>query len=385
MTKKVVAIVISYFLLMPVTAGAATWSSLIQVSWSSTHYRYPKIAVDASKIIHIVWEDFSDHDEEIKYKNSIDGGSSWSTTTRLTWNDNDSNDPDIAVDSNDYIHVVWSDESYGNEEILYKKSTDTGTTWTAVSRLTWNSGDSSQPAVAIDSNDNIHVVWIDQSFGPREVLYKKSTDSGSTWSAVNRLTWSSGYSYSPDVTVDSNNRVCVVWDEGSLSTAYQIYFKRSPDAGSTWLSRTPITWDFTDSKRPAIAVNGAKFLFLVWNDSLFGNNEIHFKKSSDHGLSWSPVARITFTTGESGYPRIAADANNIIHVVWEDDTSGNYEIYYKSYTISSSTWSSATRLTWNSSDSRKPDITVDDEDNIYIVYHDDKSAGIYQIYLKIGT
>jgi hypothetical protein len=38
-------------------------------------------------------------------------------------------------------------------------------TWTKTKRLTWNSGDSEVPAIAVDSADHIHLIWVDDTSG----------------------------------------------------------------------------------------------------------------------------------------------------------------------------------------------------------------------------
>jgi hypothetical protein len=83
-----------------------------------------------------------------------------------------SSDPAIAVDSNSRIHVVWDDKYPSKAEIYYKKSTDKGVNWTT-KRLTWNSGDSLRPDIFVDSNKNIHVVWCDETPGNYEIYYRK--------------------------------------------------------------------------------------------------------------------------------------------------------------------------------------------------------------------
>jgi len=98
---------------------------------------------------------------------------SWQPTKRLTWNSGSSGGPAIATDPSGNIHVVWSDKTPGNSEIYYKRSTDGGSTWQSTKRLTWNSGDSRRPVVATDSGGNIHVVWEDDSPGNLEIYYKK--------------------------------------------------------------------------------------------------------------------------------------------------------------------------------------------------------------------
>jgi len=47
--------------------------------------------------------------------------------------------------------------------------------WTSAKRLTWTSGHSLDPAIAIDSSGNLHIVWHDDTPGNYEIYYKKGT------------------------------------------------------------------------------------------------------------------------------------------------------------------------------------------------------------------
>jgi hypothetical protein len=73
--------------------------------------------------------------------------------------------------------MLWSDDTPGNVEIYYKRSMDGGTTWTAFPasdpRFTMTSGDSWCPDIAVDSSDNLHIVWDDDTLGNQEIYYKK--------------------------------------------------------------------------------------------------------------------------------------------------------------------------------------------------------------------
>jgi len=44
--------------------------------------------------------------------------------------------------------------------------------WIPAKRLTWNSGSSVAPTMAIDSSNTIHVVWYDSTPGNTEIFYK---------------------------------------------------------------------------------------------------------------------------------------------------------------------------------------------------------------------
>jgi len=53
------------------------------------------------------------------------------------------------------------------------RSTDKGDTWATTKKLTRNSGMSICPAIAIDSSNNLHVVWADKTPGNYEIYYRK--------------------------------------------------------------------------------------------------------------------------------------------------------------------------------------------------------------------
>jgi len=149
----------------------------------------------------------------------------WTPAKRLTSLPGSSGVPAVAIDSDDYIHVIWADDTPGNYEIYHKRSMDGGTTWNAIKRLTWNSGTSYLPAIAIDSSNAIHVVWYDSTPGQNEIYYKRSTDEGTTWNTMNRLTWNSGFSTNPGIAIDSSGAIHVVWQDNTPGN-YEIYYRK---------------------------------------------------------------------------------------------------------------------------------------------------------------
>jgi len=85
------------------------------------------------------------------------------------WNDLESYNPDIAVDNNGTIHVVWYDNTDGvwgvDYEIMYVCYTETSG-WSNITLISdgyediyWNDGHSQFPQIAVDRNDNVHIVY----------------------------------------------------------------------------------------------------------------------------------------------------------------------------------------------------------------------------------
>ena len=85
-----------------------------------------------------------------------------------------SEEPAMAIDSSGNPHVVWYDNTPGNYEIYYKKSTDGGAMWTGAENLSGTSYESYDPDLAPDPSGHIHVVWWSNVPGNFEIYYKKS-------------------------------------------------------------------------------------------------------------------------------------------------------------------------------------------------------------------
>jgi hypothetical protein len=115
----------------------------------------------------------------------------WSNATVISdgyngvyWNDGDSYEPSIAVDSSDKVHVVWSDDTVGvwgtDNEIMCANFT-TATGWSNATVISdgyngvyWNDGSSYDPTIAIGTNQ-VHIVWSDGTDGvwgtDKEIMY----------------------------------------------------------------------------------------------------------------------------------------------------------------------------------------------------------------------
>ncbi len=307
------------------TDGGVSWGADTRLMNNTALSEFPSVSVSGS-VVHVVWNDFRDGNHEIYYKRSTDGGTSWGADTRLTNATGTSSKSSVAV-SGSAVHVVWRDDRDGNEEIYYKRSTDGGTSWGADTRLTINAALSYSSSVAV-SGTVVHVVWYDQRDGNFEIYYKRSTDGGISWGADTRLTNNTANSAFPSVAV-SGQVVHVIWmDERDGFNNYEIYYKRSTDGGTSWGADTRLTNDPAPSWRPSVAVSGT-VVHIVWLDYRDVNYEIYYKRSTDGGVNWGADTRLTNAPENSLYASVSV-SGSAVHVVWEDARDGGYEeIYYK--------------------------------------------------------
>jgi hypothetical protein len=308
--------------------------------------------------------------------------SQWEPDVRLTNNSavsyTSNNNSYCIGTTGDSIFIVWEDGRDGNDEIYFKRSTDAGITWGADIRVTANTGLSALPVIAV-SGPVIHVVWFDNTLGNNEIFYRRSTDAGNSWQGISRLTNDPAFSEMPSILVNGSS-VHVVWDD-FRDNNQEIYYIRSTDGGATWGLNIRLTNNPGTSGSPGIISSG-NYLYLVWHDNKDGNPEIYFKLSVNDGSIWGPDIRLTNNPGDSFYPSISA-AGSLIHVVWHDNRDGNPEIYYKRSTTNGENWGPDVRLTNSNGDSFNP-VVLASLNAVHVTWVDDRDVN-EQIYYKIST
>ena len=130
--------------------------------------------------VHIVWDDDLP-DSEIFYRTNA-GDVFGRTTDNLSNNGAVSAGPAIAVSGNN-VYVVWSDNTPGRGDIFYRRSIDGGATFSSTVNLSNNNGRSITPAVAV-TGTRVYIVWSDDTPGNTEILYRRSMNSGVTFSST---------------------------------------------------------------------------------------------------------------------------------------------------------------------------------------------------------
>ena len=267
------------------TDGGSNWS-ITTIASSYENYT-PTIAVDSNNHIHVVWQVKNDSAYYLYYKKSTDGGSTWGQTLGLASTDNESIEhPTIAIDSNNYIHIVWNQFTSvnNNHQLMYRKSIDGGSTWSSTSTLTSGTYAHQKPVLAVDSNDNIHIVC-EKTYSDYYVSYLVSIDNGSTWSIVDITSTTDSY-IEPCIAIDINDTLHVVWRDTD------IYYSKSTDNGSTWSTPTVIYSDGTACWYPSISITGDNTLHVAWKCDSSPARLKHIS-STDGGSTWGTADELT--------------------------------------------------------------------------------------------
>ena len=210
-------------------------------------------------------------------------------------------------------------------------------------KISKDKGNSSMAKI-VSSDTNFYVAWQERKHGHNEIRFKHGIDDAERFGKMKIIGNSSGSSESPQIAA-YNNSVYVVWEDNSTGNN-EIYFKGSNNKGSSFRTTRLLSNSSGSSESPQIAAYNNS-VYVVWEDNSTGNNEIYFKGSNNKGSSFRTTRLLSNSSGSSESPQIAA-YNNSVYVVWEDNSTGNNEIYFKGSNNKGSSFRT-TRLLSNSS------------------------------------
>jgi hypothetical protein len=335
------------------TTGGASFTDVINLSNNAEYSGYPQISASGNNV-YVVWQDYSaaTNNIDIYFRKSTDGGASFTDVINLSNNAGVSQNFQLITSGNN-VYVVWQDGTPGNYEVFFTASTTGGASFTDVINLSNNAGVSSLPQISTSQN-NVFVVWQDNSLGNYEVFFRSSFDHGSNFNNPINLSGNRGSSYNQEIAISSNN-VYITWQDGTFSTS-DIFFRTSGDKGITFGSTIDLSHNVGISQYPKIATRGDNEVQVYWLDNtrgwqnnVRGTDDVFFRKSMDagnsfdnrvdntippnvnNGMSDSPTMEILpggTTRCTPGTDLCTFTPGPTYSLIWADNMSGNFEIFF---------------------------------------------------------
>ena len=329
-----------------ITTGSWGSVEVVSLEYGGTSY-IPVIAIDTNENVHIVWVDYTNYsgagtDRDIFYKwwNATTG--TWSPTVVVSnMSDDTSSNPDIAVDAQGNLHVVWNDLSDFNGsgsdmDVFYRLWNATTDAWTITQVLSNESTSiSGLQSLAVDSNGTIHVVWQEYIASKYSLLYKYWNATINTWSSVELISIESAAdTWVPKIAVDEARHLHLIWEEQST-----VFYKRWNVTTGNWTTTEEVSTG-TGGLQPSLTTDREGNVYVVWwAASSFGgagpDGDIFYKHWNASTGNWTPTEVIsTESTDTSSKPTVAVDGAGCVHIAWEDltDYQGagtDYDILYK--------------------------------------------------------
>ena len=154
-----------------------------------------------------------------------------------------------------------------------------------------------------------------------------------------------------------------------------------PTYGQSFGNLTNLSNNTGFSSNPQITTFGSN-VYVVWRDNSSGNYDIYFSSSVDNGTTFNGIENLSNNDGRSDEPQIAAVGVNV-YVVWRDNSSGKDQIYFKRSSDTGNSFNTTENLSNSNGSSTDPQITATGN-NAYIIWSD-TTTGNGDIYFKSST
>ncbi len=271
------------------------------------------IAIDSNDDIHVAWRGAGvgtyttkNQVQYAKRDSEADPGEEWDTQELVTDVDGTQSTLTMAICSDNNIHLTWSGQGTGsdtsNYDIHYRKKTST---WQSVELITDGSNAQFNSNIAIDSDDNIHLVWngrgYDDYTAQNQILYRKRT---TTWGTLVQLTNIDASQTRPSIAIDSDDNIHVVWRGagwGTYTARVSILYR---EYDGSWQDTEILhNVDYGFNANPSVAIDKDDNLYVVWDGRGLGSNpntgNIYLRKRTD---SWQNIVLITDEDTTRRYP-----------------------------------------------------------------------------------
>ena len=244
------------------------------------------------------------------------------------------------VGSSGEVIFAWSDTRDGGRDIYGKKIDQNGNDlWDSDGQIIVKvEGRQEDPQLVSDNNGGAYIIWKDYRFEPDDGDFFAQhilSDGTLAWDAGGvPLTTVSGKQTSPNLCVDGQGGAFAIWKDESLGSGIPSLY--GTHLGSEVLNPgVGVLLNSSDLSYGGVSLEVASIgsAMLVWSYTVGSNDEDLYAQRIDTSCNtlWSTPEEggIPFYQGEGiqESPRVTYYNEEYSIVVWEDDRSGNDDIY----------------------------------------------------------
>ncbi len=253
-------------------------------------------------------------------------------------------------------------------------------TWTPIEIIsTESTGDSGNPAMAVDSLGNVHVAWSDGtdyngSGTDWDIFYKYWDNLSKTWTMTEVVsTESTATSCYPFIALDKDRNVHVVWqdytDYNGAGSDADIFYKRRNVTTDVWEDLEVISNSPYPSTTPVLAVDGIGQCHVVWNDgNPLDNKQVCYTRWNATTGVWNNIQCISPLSWANYYPSITVDFEGNAHVIWQRlSLDEPQNLIYRCWNVTMGTWSGYEEIV-SGNHPKDTTIVADNSGNIHVAW-----------------
>ncbi len=373
------------------TAGSAI---RVNQDTSNTNQRNPDMFFSESGRLFISWQDARNGDNDV-YFQEIDLNGNLAGSNILINDDNSGTEqtlPRLAFRDNKLLVVTWLDERNSNSDVYAQVYSSTLSKLASNFILNDDAvfADQSAPDLAIDLSGNFDFVWSDNRNGNTDIYLQSYSEQGIRTGnnvKLNSDTLSSAQ-VNPDVVMNHSGLMLCVWesahnryndifiqfidkDGNAIGNNIQVNtntgsrFQRTPACDMNESGASVIVWRYDEAgqadirgqrydenqnpagdnftintergsvynNRPAVAIAEDGSFCVAWRDKYNDNFEIYMRKYASDGIPEADpfIVNDDVTQADQRHPAIDIDQAGNIIVIWEDNRTGDYDIFGQFY------------------------------------------------------
>ncbi|MGQ4872932.1 MAG: hypothetical protein ACP6IY_02550 [Promethearchaeia archaeon] len=305
----------------------------------------------------------------------------------------------IAIDSNNNIHITWVETIGSDDDVLYRMYNFTSKKFGPIYNVSddgsfYKGNQSQTPDICVDDNNVVHIVWDEIISGLQDnIFYRSFNIATKTWSSVTPISITSDKEYNPSISCKPNGDVAIAYQfyEPLIFANDKIYINYS--SGGSWNSYDKLYMyeTFTNHRFPDILWDnkyGGNWYLTFVNQSSTKNEVIFQNKSSSN---WSTPQNVSDSGSyASSYPELTI-CNDIIFLTWQQQVESGVtdylHIFSRNKTLTQS-WNDVPQAkdlsgnTLSNAGTRIFSTTQDSSGNLFLVYLNTTNGLYYKKYLN---
>ena len=258
-------------------------------------------------------------DGDLGYIKSQDGGKTWNTFTVFdTITPPGAPQISAVIDSADQIHVVWGrapDAGNANYGLLDND------TWIMTDIV--GTGVYARD-IAVDSSNHPHIIWTN-------VDLFHTTYTGQEWTDPEKIVRGAWH---PDIQVNSKDDLFLLMNDGAFYPTQGVSAWVMDNTGGEWNNPVKISDSPFWSGGVAGAIDSQNDIYVVWIGSSTkdgGKDEVFFSRNvSGQWQTPFPIGELNSSAGSVGQesPAIAFDSNDVLYVFWRGLNEKNRPVIF---------------------------------------------------------
>lgn len=307
--------------------SSSGWSEPINLSNSPTESQRPTVAADPSGVVHVIWSEAgADSTSSLWYsRGKLD---TWSNPVDILMSPSGTTAsfPVLAAGTDGLLHVAWSGGGCVNYSQGYAPDAGSAKAWSTPQALSSSSSYAGDLDLDLSPSGDPVVAFAVQVGADSGVYVLRSVSGGAHWlveqSIYNNIQ-ADRMVDRPRLAIGPDGSFHVVWVEMAYPETFPplgIWYSFSTDGGAVWSQ--PILLGEGPYEYPEILVSAGGDIHVVWSGTGVDRFKFH-RWSTDGGLTWSETWRDRTMGGYQGLPALAADGNDVIHLLQVGSLYGN--------------------------------------------------------------